>query len=42
MTLVAEVYDNAYPMLKEGSIVKVRIKRNYKRDGYTALSVEAL
>ena len=42
VTLFAEVYDNAYPMLKEGSIVKVRIKRNYKRDGYTALSVEAL
>lgn len=42
VTAFAEVYDAAFPLLKEGTLVKVRIRRNYKRDGFTALSIEAL
>ncbi len=42
VTLFAEVYDQAFPLLKEGALVQVRVRKNYKRDGFTALSVEAL
>lgn len=42
VTLFAETYLTAYPLLKEGTLVKVKIRKNYGRDGFTALAVESL
>ena len=42
VALFAEVYDQAYPLLKEGTLVKASIYKNRSREGYCASRIEAL
>ena len=41
--MFADAYDLSYPALKEGNLVKAKVKKDtYKRDGYLASAVEVL
>ena len=42
VAMFAEAYDQAYPYLKDGTLVKARIHKNRARDGFTATSISPL
>lgn len=42
VVLFAEAYNSSYPSLKEGTIVRAKIYKNTKREGYLATQIIAL